>query len=258
MRTAAALSTALLLTSGTLGAGAAQSTSVRSLVPGDDSISGSHIKPYENEWEMVQRGTDGEERVIGRWTDRVEIEEVLGREVLRREQVSYGPSDVENNRQVHVLWRDTLAPVRSHLQAGPMVKHVDFGAAVGAHLVRGPDLPALSAEAQPLHVFDFEAAGLLLVGMRPQAGEQLQFRSYELAPAGVGPDAGLMIVAVDVVAQAHDWSSVAAGNLGALRALRVNVQQGQRAMTFWLAEAEPYVIKLEVATPSGTTIWRMR
>ncbi len=56
---------------------------VRTVAPGDASVSGRHIEPYTNEWRMTYRAADGAVRPVGRWLDSLDVVTIDGVEYLR-------------------------------------------------------------------------------------------------------------------------------------------------------------------------------
>ena len=85
------------------------------LAVGDPAVSGRHIRPYANEWKMIHRGLDGADRPAGRWIDTLEVPTDGDHEILRRTQVTYNAAGNLVSRQVHIVDRRTMAPLRSHL-----------------------------------------------------------------------------------------------------------------------------------------------
>ena len=230
---------------------------------GDPNVSGQHIRPYSNQWNMTHRGSDGTERPAGRWIDTLEVVTAGNQEILRRTQVTYNATGSLVSRQVHIVDRRTMAPLRSHLSAGQRIKHVDFGPdGVSGFILPGNDQPPWPVHG-PLHpqAFDFEMAGVLLVAFSLNPDDEIEFLSYELTPTRVGdlePPTGMAVNIQTITATAFPIESVSAGKLGDIEAMPVVVSRSGGALKFWLANTPPYIIKLTSESPRGTTTWTMQ
>lgn len=235
---------------------------IRAVAPGDPSVGGGHIEPYTNEWSMTHRAANGAERLIGHWVDSLDVVTIDGVEYLRRIQTSFGPDGAQRNRQVHLVDRSTMAPLRSHLSSGDMIKHLDFGPeAIAGFLTTGPEVPFMSLDAEHQSpAFDFAIAGVLLVALHLEPGDTVRFPSYTLKPTGMnesGRPTGLSLVTESITVVAHAAEFVQAGTLGEQEAVRVVVPRGRRTLTFWLTDRAPYIVRLTAETPAGTTIWEV-
>ena len=254
---------ALFIAAGTLaGIPVRANAQIRTAEPGDVLVNGQDIEPYTNEWRMTNRAADGTERDVGRWLDSLDIVTIEGVEYLRRVQTTLDPAGHATNRQVHMVDRSTMAPLRSHVAAGVRIKHLDFGTGfVSGFLTLDPEARAMVLDSeQQSGAFDFEIAGILLVALHLSPGDTVQFPSYRLEPTGVtenGRPTGLRVATESITATAYPAESVQAGALGRLEAVRVVVAQGNRTLSFWLSDAAPYILRLEAETPRGTMIWEM-
>lgn len=230
---------------------------------GDTRVSGDRIQPYTAHWQMYHRTPDGTERIVGLWLDTMEVVTVDGQTLLRRSQVALDTAGKPVSRQVHLVDRETLAPVRSHFSAGGNIKHIDFGEETAdGFVLAGEEKPILSFQA-PVNgtTFDFEIAGTLLVGFAIRTSEQLTFETYDLRPTSSGANGfpnGFTLVTQSVDLTSVGVETVQAGQRGDVEAIRVVVERGRGTLTFWVSDAPPYIIRLTSESPNGTTIWSLR
>ncbi len=232
----------------------------RLVYPGDSSVTGRNIESYTNEWQVFRVASDGGKTPSGRWLDSLDVVEIDDQEHLRRIQRSFGPDGALRNRQLQMVKREDMSPLRSHFVAGAASGHTDYGTdEIAGFMSTGPESKALVFSEPPQSAFDFQLAGILLVGMNLQPGETVRFPSYDLRPTGMtsaGPT-GVSLAVQEVEAVAHEIDRISAGYLGEVDALRVVVVQGRQTLTFWLTENAPHIVRLTVATPAGTTVWEM-
>lgn len=232
----------------------------RMIVPGDGVASGRSIEPYATEWHMTAWSPDGTERSLGRWLDTLDIVTVDGVELLRRVQTTVDTAGVPGNRQLHMVDRATMLPVRSHTSAQLKVKHVDFGpGAIRGFMVIDPEAPFLPIAAEPGQpAYDFDLAGILLLAFRLEPGDTVRFPTHEVVPAGMlnGRPTGIEVVTDTITAVARAAEDVQAGvRLGRRQATPIEVAIGGRTLTFWLGDEPPYVYRLTAETPRGLTSW---
>lgn len=116
---------------------------------GNGVVDASFMQPYSAEFRLTRVAPDGTRSSAGRWTDDVTIIDVGGRPHLRRELARYDSTGTRDMWRIHVADRETLAPLRLHMTAGPelrQITHLDYsGSTVTATIVQAPDSPAARA-----------------------------------------------------------------------------------------------------------------
>lgn len=230
---------------------------------GASHVSGTDIQPYANEWLTTSHLPDGTVSPTGRWTDSVEVVRRNGRELLRRTQKTFDVNDSLVTTQTHLVDRHSMAPILNHLVSGDRLVHLDFGDLhASGFLLMASDQPAIPMDAEiPATAFDWDIGGLLLLAFDMKEGDEVRFPYLNFIPTEMG-EGGMptqMGAAVQwLTATAQKSERIEAGSLGYIAAVPVQVVQGARTFTFWLLENAPYIAKLVVESPRGTTVWQMR
>lgn len=202
---------------------------------------GTILRPYNNAWHYSVRQPDGATRALGIWSDLMQEHVVNGDRALMRVQ---GLTRVngDNSSTVNIFDPVTMLPISSETRGtNGSTRRRTFGAAT----VRTVTIAALGADEAANEfsveppVYDYYGGmwGLLLATFPLHSGAQGSFRSVEESEDAVAP------VTYEVVGRER----VSAGAHGRVRAWRVAANRpGAFNLSFWLTEAPPYVLKLEL------------
>jgi hypothetical protein len=207
------------------------------LAIGDGAISGRHLEPYSNAWMFSVRRPDGQQVDQGIWSDVLRRREIGGRSLLERVQgMTYGNGLM--SATINRFDPDTLAPVTSeqHTPDGRVVKRSFAGRHVSSRITPSPGAPEQIHEADmPVPVYDFNGGmyGMLL------AAQPLRLGYHGVLPAIAEFTDDYDTVPFRVVRRER----VRAGYLGPTETWVVEVGE-PTAMTFWISERPPYIIRL--------------
>ncbi len=224
---------------------------------GDAAVDASFIQPYANQWKLVGRGKDGSVIEMGTWSDRVALDDVGGRKVIRRRQIWIHDAGAEG--YYNVVDAKTLAPVISqYTNAGGLYYRLEYDAAGttvryqrSPQPANDPGLPKvdLSARMEQGEVktaapfFDFNSGmfGLLIAGFPLKAGYAARFPVFKSFDPGAEP------AWIDFKVEGRE--TVAAGPGKTVEAWRVVVHSPatEETMTFDLTKEPPYIIRLQQA-----------
>jgi len=237
-------------------AGVADPVTVR---PGDPSIHGEIIRPYQCKWKLVGRGPDGSTVEMGTWADAARIDTIDGREVLLRRQIWVHDRGAEG--YVNVVDHKTLVPILSqYTNAGGVYRRMEFSRdGLTAHYQSSPipmqqptpgskpfrlSSPMLSGDIKlesPLFDFNTGMFGLLLAGFPLKAGYSARFpvfRSYDPKPEPAW---------VDFEVQGREKVAAGPGKTLDTWLVVAHSPDTDEVMTFNLSSDPPYVIRLRQA-----------
>lgn len=224
--------------------------------PGDPSVHGDFIKPYQNKWKLVGRGPDGSTVEMGTWTDVTRIDHIDGREVILRRQIWV--HDRGSEGYVNVVDHKTLAPILSqYTNAGGIYRRIEFSPdgrtaryqsspmpvqepAPGSKPFR-ISAPMASGEIKlenPLFDFNTGMFGLLLAGFPLKEGYSARFpvfRSYDPKPEPAW---------VDFEVQGREKVSAGPGKTLDTWLVVAHSPDTDEVMTFNLSPDPPYIIRL--------------
>lgn len=240
-----------LLASGLVAAAAQSADLPRVVAPGDGTINGSQIQPYDNAWSVIVRKKDGIVLHDGVATDHVAFTVINGKKYLVRVEGEVEDDGSPSETSVTISDPATLAP---HAGAkypgdGSVLKH-EY---TGPHFtVRTLSSPAAKEEAKTFAlsqpVFDFRGnmTGLILHALPLAPG-------YAARIPWASDDGAMHLTEVRVIGR----ETVDAGLKGRMQTWVVAVGAAPSHVTYWIADAPPYVIKCVIATPDADTSWEM-
>jgi hypothetical protein len=230
---------------------------LRTLRLGDPEVDGSFIQPYTNRWKLVGKGADGSVIEMGVWIDKVGLDEIAGRKVIRRRQIWIHDKGAEG--YYNVVDAKTLAPVLSqYTNAAGFYYRVEYDAAdTTARYQRSPQpgnepgplkldpaVPMRQGEirtAAPYFDFNSGMFGLLVAGFPLTEGYAARFpvfRSFDPAEEPAWIDY-----------RVERRETVPAGPGKTVEAWRVVVHSPatDETMIFDLTRDPPYIIRLQQA-----------
>lgn len=245
---------ALVVLLGLAPAGAASPVTVR---PGDPSIRGEVIKPYQNKWKLVGRGPDGSTVEMGTWMDVARVDHIGDREVLIRRQIWIHDRGAEG--YVNIVDHKTLTPILSqYTNAGGLYRRIEFspdGRTVRYQSTPIPPQDSVPSPPKPYRIsspmlsgeiklesrfFDFNTGmfGLLLAGFPLKQGYSARFpvfRSYDpkAEPAWV-----------DFEVQGREKVPAGPGKTLETWLVVAHSPDTDEVMTFNLSSEPPYMIRL--------------
>lgn len=210
--------------------------------PGDPTVDGGKLEPYENAWRYVRVASDGSRTEIGLWTDRLEIVEEDGERLLERRQRIPGPAGdrVFTNR----ARRADLTPRYFEVATvdGTMLQRVDFEPDAIRIRIGGQDAPIDQPLDEP--VFDWMWYGILAAAFPLEAG-------YEADYPGLTATLGPTVRKLRVTGR----EPVADGEGRERPCWRVEMDDG---LVFWVADAPPYILRAEMHHVGGSaTFWEI-
>lgn len=213
--------------------------------------SGSTLRPYDNAWLFSARDTAGVVHPQGIWSDHVQYVTVEGRQLMERVQGMTYVTGL-SSLSINVFDPATMQPVSSvqHRPDGSSISRTFHGTRVETTRVSRPgETPAITNTDLPTQPYDFYGGmwGLLLATMPITQGQSGTFPSID-------EDEDIPRTATYQVL-GRDW--VSAGAHGRVRAWRLTADRpGKYRMTFWLTQAPPYVIALELVNEGDPRVLR--
>jgi hypothetical protein len=209
----------------------------------EGALEGTILRPYDNVWLYTVRFPDGRVRTQGLWSDHLERAEADGRPVLKRVQGMTYLNGV-TSAVINVFDPATLRPYlnEQHRPDGSFLSRRFEGRHVVAeHRKAGESAAPVSADLTA-DVFDFYGGmfGLIIAAapLKDDYAATLPIIAEDEDVAGT--------VSFKVVGR--EW--VNAGFRGRVRAWVVTSETpGQYVMKFWLIQAPPYILKLEMTYP---------
>jgi len=210
---------------------------------------GSLLGPYNNAWLFTVRQADGHTRQQGIWSDHLQFREADGRRALLRVQgmtyVNGASSSVLN-----MFDPQTMLPISSQTRGpdGKTIKRTFENGRVKSTNIAGPGAAEVNTDfAAEGPVYDFYGGmyGLLLATFPLGPGAEGVFRSVEEF------DDAVTTASFRVVGRERTL----AGSRGLIDTWRVEANRtGKPNMTFWLSQAAPYIIKLEMGNAGDAQI----
>jgi hypothetical protein len=204
---------------------------------GDGAISGRRLEPYANAWMFSVQRPDGRRVDQGIWSDVLHRREVDGRSLLERIQgMTYSNGLMSST--INRFDPDTMAPVSAeqHTPDGRIVRRSFAGRHVATRYSPSPGAPEQVRETDlPVPVYDFNGGmyGMLLAGMNLRPGDR-----------GILPAIGEFTDDYDTIPfRVVRRETVRAGSRGQVETWVVEVGE-PTAMTFWISERAPYIIRL--------------
>lgn len=212
---------------------------------GAPAWSTARLQPYENVWRYTATLANGDVKVQGLWSDRMDLVDRDGRKVMRRVQGMTYVNGLTSST-INIFDPVTLAAVFSetHKLDGSWIKRAFDGTTVTETLGASPadKVGTTTVISMPEPVFDFWGGmyGTLIAALPLKVGMHGTIPSI----AEFSPD--YQPATFDVVRE----EDLRAGALGVVHTFVVQTE----GMTFWLSASAPYVLKLEapMAAPPGT------
>lgn len=222
--------------------------------PGDPSIHGEVIKPYQNKWKLVGRGPDGSTVEMGTWTDVTRIDHIDGREVIFRRQIWIHDRGAEG--YVNVVDHKTLVPILSqHTNAAGLYRRIEFSPDGRTARYQSTPVPVQEPSSKPYRIsapmvggeiklesplFDFNTGmfGLLLAGFPLKEGYSARFpvfRSYDPKPEPAW---------VDFEVQGREKVPAGAGKTLDTWLVVAHSPDTGEVITFNMSSDPPYIIRL--------------
>jgi hypothetical protein len=225
--------------------------------PGDGTIDGKRVQPYENAWSVRIRYSDG--RVVSRGlsSDHVSLHTSNGRRFLTRIEsttVTAG-SDAALPRggassTFNVFDPTTLLPAYSeaHGLAGDIVRQTFRGDGVDtvSRDASGAETTTRVPMSEPAYDFDGGMTGLILAAMPLR-------EAFSASVPSLGMH-GVVMRHIEVVCRER----VNAGRFGRVETWVVRVGAQDEGTLYWIAPNAPYVIRCEITRSDGSVvIWAM-
>jgi hypothetical protein len=200
------------------------------------------IHPYANVWRFTITFPDGHKVVQGLWSDLVDTMTVNGRLTVRRAQGAVYVNGVTQST-VNRFDAETMRPigsVRYQAHGRPAIlRTFEPGAVITRHL--GNDGKPTDSTRTPLPdpVWDYSGGtyGILLAALPLHEGYTVSFPSIDET------DDSVSTITARVVGREKAY----AGNGRMLDAWKVE----EGALTYWIADVPPYVLRLEFERPGG-------
>lgn len=187
---------------------AAAAAQTPGIVPGSELVDGRRISPYVNTWQVVRVGESGS-RILSTWHDEVTVEDVAGREVLKRVQ-HVVRADGKQRDFYNAVDRRSLAPIRYREGPSGSAPDVDLffdGAQVSGHRrivphnqVGTPPVPVEIQLTLPEPAFDWQLWGLLAAALPLDEDLSVRFLAHISSAVVESP---LIWVTAEVIGQAQ-------------------------------------------------------
>jgi hypothetical protein len=231
--------------------GTPKDSGARIVEPGDGTVDGTRIAPYDNAWSVITRKKDGTIVHVGVATDHVGYVTLDNRQYLQRIEGQVDDDGAREDTQITLSDPVTLAPHEgeNHGADGSIEKRSYDGTHV---TVRSKARAAASEHAQRLElsqpVFDFRGnmAGLILRAQPLRDG-------YVARIPWADPAGTIHLTEIRVLRR----EPVSAGMLGMVEAWVVAVGASPSHVTYWIADHAPYVIRCDIASADAVTSWEM-
>jgi len=214
--------------------------------PGSDQMDASFIEPYTNKWQVSVIDTAGTRNVVRFWTDYLQILKLNGKKYLHRVQDLYSADYDWQQSWINIVEASTLIPLRYTLQ-GATGQQTVMQFMDGQLLYKSQKREALTDTTINLErqVYDWNLYGMLLVALPFEIGT-----TYSL------PYWSEQTHQIDYVTATIE-ETVTLQSLSGRSYETYKIRTNER-LTFWLTKTKPYVIKLQLDMPSGSTmIWEM-
>jgi hypothetical protein len=242
---------ATVLISAILYAGGVQASEPPAVVPGDGTVNGTHIVPYDNAWSVVIRKTDGTVLHDGVATDHVAFKTIDGKKYLLRVEGQVEDDGSPSETSITISDPVTLAPHAGEKYPGDgsVLKHEYAGTHFTVRTLAAPGAKEEIKQFElPQSVFDFRGnmTGLIL-------------RSLPLAPGYAAripwaDDSGTIHQTEIRVLRRE---TIDAGLKGRVQTWAVAVGAAPSHVTYWISDAAPYVIRCDIASGDEVTSWIM-
>ena len=216
--------------------------------PGDDIIDGSIIQAYTNKWKVTYLDASGNQTPNKIWTDYGQIIELEGKTYFHRVQDLYDPSMNLLDTWINMVEHKTLIPVTfSTLSPNGKFLHNQFsGNKITGRTNQGPSGETTEIDVElEQDVFDWNLYGMLLIGLPLKEGLIAKMPFYSSKES----NSQWLIAQIDN----SEVLEFASGKKYITRKVLTN-----QNLTFWLSEAIPYVIKLELALQNDAKlVWEI-
>lgn len=212
---------------------------------------GSMVRPYDNAWLFSARDPAGLVHPQGIWSDHVQYLTIEGRHLMERVQGMTYVTGL-SSLSINVFDPASMHPVSSvqHRPDGSSINRSFHGRQVETTRVsRAGEAPTVNNTDLPTEPYDFYGGmwGLLLATMPISQGQSGTFPSID-EDDDVPRAATYQVLG-------REW--VSAGAHGKVRAWRLSADRpGKYRMTFWLTQAPPYVIALELVNEGDPRVLR--
>ncbi len=217
---------------------------VVTVTPGDGTVDGSIIGPYQNRWKLVGRGSDGSVKEMGTWSDSVQVIAMDGKPVLRRRQVWTHADGTES--YFNLVDQKTLTPILSHYTNTPGVYwrfdyrggEVEYQRspidAITGPMTQGKILPSSP-------VFDFNGGmfGLLIAGFPLAEGYSARFPVFPTFQPDAEP------AWVDFRVEGKELVPAGPGKEVEAWKVIVNSPATNEVMRFALIREAPFILRLQ-------------
>lgn len=211
----------------------------KQIIPPDPSVSGSFLKPYQNQWNFGFTTPDHKTTNVGTWTDHLEFIKSKERTLMKRVQIAKYDSKNVEVRTENVFDPATMLPVSTDWRVDKdNFNHREFNVkTVQGEILRtppgGPSKHFNVTFDVPIYDFHGGMYGLLLTCFPLKEGFRASFPAIKEFAEELQP----------VSFHVNGQEMVEAGKGNMVNAWIV-VTEGKPEMTFWLIKDVPYVIKL--------------
>jgi hypothetical protein len=231
--------------------GPAGDSGPRIVEPGDGTIDGTRIVPYDNAWSVITRKKDGTIVHVGVATDHVGYVVTDKGKYLQRIEGQVDDDGTREDTQITLSDPVTLAPrAGENRGADGSVEKRDYD---GTHVtIRTTAGAAASEQTRRLQlsrpVFDFRGnmAGLILRAQPLRDG-------YAARIPWADGSGTIHLTEIRVLRR----EKVDAGTSGKVGAWVVAVGAAPSHVTYWIADKAPYVIRCDIASADEVTSWEM-
>jgi hypothetical protein len=211
---------------------------------GDDLINGEIIKSYTNKWKVSFVNAEGVATTNKIWTDYGQIIELDGTKYFHRVQDLYDPQMNLQDTWINMVELKTLTPVSyTSIKPDGEFTHYQFD----GNKVKGSSNQNAEGETTAINVnlkepvYDWNLYGMLLIGLPMKEGLAVKLPFYGAQTNDLNWLTARVIGQEDI--RLLDDSS--------LNTWRVDTDKN---LTFWLSEAAPYVMKLELKLQNNTKL----
>jgi hypothetical protein len=215
---------------------------------GDASVTGSHLRPYTNQWKLTQQKPGGTVEEAGTWSDSLESTVYRGQPAMKRTQIAkYEKKGIELTF-ISVFDPKTMESFSFDYSRSDNgnVRHVEFGSE--AVIYRHTDSTGAEPEEAKVkldrHVFDFYGGmyGVLISTLPLADGYVAEIPAFDTTK--------MAIDWVPVRVKGREIIPAGAGKKTETWVVETPTKLYGR-MTWWVTKEPPYVIKAVLEVPKG-------
>lgn len=214
--------------------------------PGSVQMDGSFVEPYTNKWQVSLIDSTGTKSVIRIWTDYLQILKLGDKEYIHRVQDLYSADREWQQTWINVVEAATLIPLRFTIhdaKGNQTVMQFDEKKL----MFKNRNEEGISDTTGNLGqlVYDWNLYGMLLVSLPLEIGTTYKLPFWSQRTDQID----------HIIATVNERLSVKTLSGKSFSTHKISTN---KRLTFWLTKDKPYVIKLQLDMPNGSTmIWEM-